>query len=78
MRIDGRQHDVTEVLRQIKSYFSDRTGSVVDLEIFVRSAEDASKVKAYMNMSGCSSVSMERLGDGSIMIRATGGACRCG
>jgi len=78
MRIDGRQHDVNEVLRQIKSYFADRTGSVVDLEVLVRTGEDAVKVKVYMNMSGCSSVSMERLGDGSIMIRATGGACRCG
>ncbi len=73
MHIDSRELGLHELLLKLREILSSKCGCSVNIEILIRTAADANKIKTFALMSGCNATIDKR--DDHFVIRVDGTPC---
>ncbi len=67
IRIDARELDTQDLLKQLKERLSSACGKSISIEVLLNSDAAVRKVKAFVEMSGCTAAAIDKKDDYYIM-----------
>jgi hypothetical protein len=73
MTLDARTLDTKELLLRMRDLLADRVGQEVAVEVFLSGEKEMKRLKAFVSMSGCQTITVQK--EGYYIVRITGSVC---